>query len=88
MSETSCISALGFSAPISCLMSARIAVADAAGVPETVGVVRVIVDADHTRAEFAILVRSDWKGRGLGGALIIMATAVRTVHHATSGRPI
>jgi acetyltransferase len=37
---------------------------------ETLGVVRGIFDADFTSAEFAILVRSDQKGRGLGHALL------------------
>ena len=40
------------------------------GVPETLGVVRAIADPDNTNAEFAILVRSDLKGRGLGHALL------------------
>ena len=34
------------------------------------GVVRVIADPDYTRGEFAILVRSDLKGRGLGWQLM------------------
>jgi acetyltransferase len=37
---------------------------------EIVGVVRSIADPDNVRAEFAILVRSDWSGRGLGYALM------------------
>ena len=37
---------------------------------ETLGVVRGIFDPDFVRAEFAILVRSDQKGRGLGHALL------------------
>jgi acetyltransferase len=37
---------------------------------ETLGVVRGIFDPDNVRAEFAILVRSDQKGRGLGYALL------------------
>jgi acetyltransferase len=40
------------------------------GAPETLGVVRAICDPDNERAEFAILVRSDLKGRGLGRALM------------------
>jgi acetyltransferase len=40
------------------------------GTPETLGVVRAICDPDNERAEFAILVRSDLKGRGLGRALM------------------
>jgi acetyltransferase len=34
------------------------------------GVVRVIADSDYTRGEYAILVRSDLKGRGLGWRLM------------------
>ncbi|CAN7622004.1 bifunctional acetate--CoA ligase family protein/GNAT family N-acetyltransferase [Duganella sp. LjRoot269] len=34
--------------------------------PETLGVVRAIADADNQSAEFAIIVRSDLKGQGLG----------------------
>jgi acetyl-CoA synthetase (ADP-forming)/acetyltransferase len=38
----------------------------AGGVPETLGVVRAVADPDNRRAEFAIAVRSDLKGKGLG----------------------
>ena len=34
------------------------------------GEVRVVTDSDHRRAEFAIMVRSDLKGRGLGHLLL------------------
>lgn len=37
---------------------------------ETLGVVRAVEDADRERAEFAIIVRSDLKGQGLGRALM------------------
>jgi acetyltransferase len=37
---------------------------------ETLGVVRAISDPEGTRAEFAILVRSDMKGMGLGALLM------------------
>ena len=37
---------------------------------DTLGVVRAIADPDNERAEFAIIVRSDQKGRGLGHALL------------------
>ena len=33
---------------------------------ETLGVVRAVTDPDNVEAEFAIIVRSDLKGRGLG----------------------
>lgn len=36
------------------------------GMPETLGVVRAVTDPDNQYAEFAIIVRSDLKGRGLG----------------------
>jgi acetyltransferase len=39
------------------------------GYDETLGVVRVIEDLSRTLAEFAIIVRSDLKGQGLGHAL-------------------
>ena len=34
------------------------------------GVVRIAADPDNERAEFAVTVRSDWQGRGLGRALM------------------
>jgi acetyltransferase len=37
---------------------------------ETLGVVRAIADPDNREAQFAIVVRSDWKGLGLGRALL------------------
>jgi acetyltransferase len=37
---------------------------------DLLGVVRIHADPDHEHAEFAILVRSDLKGRGLGWALM------------------
>ena len=50
---------------------AFIAVSEKGGTgPETLGVVRAIADPDRTRAEFAILVRSDLKGKGIGAALL------------------
>jgi acetyl-CoA synthetase (ADP-forming)/acetyltransferase len=36
------------------------------GKPETLGVVRAVADPDNQSAEFAIIVRSDLKGKGLG----------------------
>ena len=47
---------------------AFIAVAERDG--SLVGVVRMHADPDHERAEYAVLVRSDLKGRGLGFALM------------------
>lgn len=50
---------------------AIIAVTPATGAAEeTLGVVRAIADPDGARAEFAILVRSDMKGKGLGVQLM------------------
>ncbi|HEY0845415.1 MAG TPA: GNAT family N-acetyltransferase [Noviherbaspirillum sp.] len=40
------------------------------GKPETLGVVRVVCDPDNISAEFAISVRSDLKGKGLGQMLM------------------
>lgn len=40
-----------------------------AGVFETLGVARAVTDPDNLTAEFAIIVRSDLKGRGLGPIL-------------------
>jgi acetyltransferase len=40
------------------------------GTPETLGVARVIADPDNISAEFAVIVRSDLKGRGLGQMLM------------------
>ncbi|MEN3950183.1 bifunctional acetate--CoA ligase family protein/GNAT family N-acetyltransferase [Iodidimonas sp. SYSU 1G8] len=37
---------------------------------ETVGVVRAIADPDNERAEYAVIIRSDLKGSGLGQALM------------------
>lgn len=42
----------------------------AQGASETLGVVRAISDPDNTSAEFAIIVRSDLKGQGLGRILM------------------
>jgi len=41
-----------------------------AGGPETLGVARIVTDPDNVKAEFAIIVRSDLKGRGLGRILM------------------
>jgi len=43
---------------------------DEHGVEETLGVARAHADPDNTEAEFAIIVRSDLKGLGLGAALL------------------
>lgn len=43
---------------------------DSRGAPETLGVVRAIVDPDKQQAEFAIIVRSRIKERGLGRLLM------------------
>jgi acetyltransferase len=34
------------------------------------GVDRLVADADHTNAEFAILVGDPWQGRGIGSLLL------------------
>lgn len=43
---------------------------DEHGEPETLGVVRTVTDPDNESAEFAVLVRSDLKGKGLGSMLM------------------
>ncbi|MDP3668137.1 MAG: bifunctional acetate--CoA ligase family protein/GNAT family N-acetyltransferase [Telluria sp.] len=40
------------------------------GQPETLGVARVVADPDNVQAEFAVTVRSDLKGHGLGTLLM------------------
>lgn len=40
------------------------------GVAETLGVARVVTDPDNVQAEFAVTVRSDLKGHGLGAILM------------------
>ncbi|HZH26439.1 MAG TPA: bifunctional acetate--CoA ligase family protein/GNAT family N-acetyltransferase [Azospirillaceae bacterium] len=40
------------------------------GADEILGVVRITADPDNTKAEYAVLVRSDMKGRGLGYLLM------------------
>lgn len=51
--------------------------ADAQGNPETLGVARTVSDPDNVEAEFAIIVRSDLKGQGLGALLF-----ERLIEHA------
>jgi acetyltransferase len=46
------------------------ATAGPSGASETLGVVRAITDPDNERAEFAIIVRSDQKAKGLGYILL------------------
>ncbi len=49
---------------------AFIAVDPEAREPETLAVVRCVIDPDNTRAEFAVMVRSDLKRAGLGTAMM------------------
>ncbi|HSV69744.1 MAG TPA: bifunctional acetate--CoA ligase family protein/GNAT family N-acetyltransferase [Methylibium sp.] len=58
---------------------------DAAGrEADTLGVVRLVADPDNVDAEFAIIVRSDLKGRGLGR--LLMARIIDYArHHGTRG---
>ena len=48
------------------------------GTPQTLGVARAVSDPDNVDAEFAIIVRSDLKGRGLGHLLMQMLIDVLT----------
>ncbi|WP_118181460.1 GNAT family N-acetyltransferase [Paraburkholderia phosphatilytica] len=53
------------------------------GTCQTLGVVRAVADPDHETAEFAVAIRSDQKGRGLGRLLvqrIIAYARVRGIH--------
>jgi acetyltransferase len=43
---------------------------DEHGLPETLGVVRTVTDPNNEKAEFAVAVRSDLKGQGLGVMLM------------------
>jgi len=43
---------------------------DQNGLAETIGVARVVADPDNIQAEFAVTVRSDLKGHGLGQLLM------------------
>ncbi|MCB1859594.1 MAG: GNAT family N-acetyltransferase, partial [Gammaproteobacteria bacterium] len=43
---------------------------DGQGRPETLGVVRTVTDANNHTAEYAVVVRSDMKGEGLGWKLL------------------
>jgi acetyltransferase len=43
---------------------------DAESTPRTLGVVRAVADPDNRQAEFAIIIRSDLKGQGLGRLLM------------------
>ena len=56
---------------------------DAAGQPHTLGVARAVRDPDNTEAEFAVIVRSDLKGRGLGHLLMQLLIE----HARASGTP-
>jgi acetyltransferase len=40
------------------------------GEPETLGVVRIVATPDNHTAEFAIIIRSDMKGQGIGSGLL------------------
>ncbi|MGE0797219.1 MAG: GNAT family N-acetyltransferase [Lautropia sp.] len=53
---------------------------DGAGAAETVGVGRTVSDPDREIAEFALLVRSDLKGKGLGRTLLRLL-----IEHAEAG---
>jgi acetyltransferase len=54
---------------------------------QTLGVVRAVTDPDNVDAEFAIIVRSDLKGEGLGHRLLAkMIAYLRRPRHAAPGR--
>ncbi|MBN8995158.1 MAG: bifunctional acetate--CoA ligase family protein/GNAT family N-acetyltransferase [Rhizobiales bacterium] len=49
---------------------AFVALASESGAPELLGVGRLVADPENEKAEFAVMVRSDLKGRGLGYCLM------------------
>ncbi len=49
---------------------ALVAIADDSGGSCLVGMVHLLADPDFDAAEFAVMVRSDWQGRGVGQALM------------------
>jgi acetyltransferase len=50
------------------------------GSHETLGVARSVADPDNIEAEFAIIVRSDMKGRGLGHLLLDKLVRYQRAH--------
>ncbi len=56
------------------------------GTPETLGVVRAVADPDNREAEFAVIVRSDLKGRGLGD--LLMGKILRYLKAHGTGRVV
>ena len=54
------------------------------GSPQTLGVARAVTDPDNLDAEFAVIVRSDLKGRGLGH--VLMGTLVDFVRQRGTQR--
>src|SRR5882724_4160430 len=48
---------------------------------EILGVARFSADPDNQNSEFAVAVRSDWKGRGIGAALMARLTDVARQRH-------
>jgi acetyltransferase len=49
----------------------------------TIGIVRYFADPDRLRAEYAVAVRSDWKGRGIG--YLLMTRIIEVAHDAGIG---
>jgi acetyltransferase len=54
------------------------------GSPQTLGVARAVTDPDNVDAEFAVIVRSDLKGRGLGH--LLMSTLIAFVRRRGTQR--
>jgi len=59
---------------------------DARGALETLGVVRAVADPDNREAEFAVIVRSDLKGHGLGD--LLMAKILRYLRGRGTARVV
>jgi acetyltransferase len=51
---------------------------------EALGVARFSADADRSSAEYAIAIRSDWKGRGLGH--LLMSRLIEIARHRGIGK--
>jgi len=49
----------------------------------TIGIVRYFADPDRLRAEYAVAVRSDWKGRGVG--YLLMTRIIEVAQEAGIG---
>ncbi|MFX5914884.1 GNAT family N-acetyltransferase, partial [Acinetobacter baumannii] len=49
---------------------AFVAIEETSAAPRLVGIIHLLADPDFDDAEFAVMVRSDWQGRGIGHLLM------------------